>query len=77
MEASPSVINLTGDLLGNDEGSLRQLVSIEQDLDSNYINQSLGNNKMSMDFEIMEANESMEESTVIGEQSSQRLKVSK
>jgi len=58
---------LTGDLLGNDEGSLRQLVSIEQDLDSNYINPSLGNNKMSMDFEILEANESMEESTVIGE----------
>ena len=71
---------MTGDLLGNDEGSLRQLVSIEQDLDSNYINQSLGNNKISMDFEILEANESMEESTVIGEQSSYRekhLKMSK
>lgn len=35
---------------------------------------------MSMDFEILEANESMEESTVIGEQSSYRekhLKMSK
>lgn len=72
---SSSNINLTGDLLAPDENSLQQLVSIEQDVESNFIGLTQ-KNRMSLDFEIQEANESQEDSTILG-QSSQRLRLSK
>jgi hypothetical protein len=77
---------LTGDLLAPSDSSLHQLASIENEVEYNIIGRQ-GNNQqvyqpppnpaqMSMNFEIKEANESQEDSFVVGA-SSQRLKISK